>query len=97
MLQDEIVDTRAPQFKVFASTTADNIKAIVRCGQLVAHLEPRANGRKVPFQCGTHKPQVECAVSALLIHYKRSCGFRARHAVGGRPDTRPLQLLTLVV
>jgi hypothetical protein len=57
MLHDEIVDTRAPQFKVFASTTADDIKAIVRGGQLVAHLEPRAYGRKVPFECSTHKPQ----------------------------------------
>ena len=57
VLHDEIVDTRAPQVKVFASTTADDIEAIVRCGPLVAHLEPGANGRKVPFECSTHKPQ----------------------------------------
>jgi hypothetical protein len=56
MLHDEIVDTRAPQFKVFASPTADDIEAIVRGGPLV-DLEPRANGRKVPFECSTHKPQ----------------------------------------
>jgi hypothetical protein len=62
MLHDESIDTRTPQLKVFTSTTADDIEAIVRAGWLVADLEPGANGGKVSFECGSHKPQVEYAV-----------------------------------
>ena len=59
MLRDESVDPRTPQFKVFVSTTTHDIEAIVRGRRLVTYLEPGANGRKVFFECSTHKPQIE--------------------------------------
>jgi hypothetical protein len=92
MLHDESIDTRTPQLKVFTSTTADDIEAIVRAGWLVADLEPGANGGKVSFECGSHKPQVEYAVDAGP---DLDGGGQVQPVfcnVRGREDTRPLQL-----
>ena len=99
MLHDESVDARTPQFKVFASTTPDDIEAIVRGVWLVTHLEPRANGRKVSFECSTHKTPVEYAVDPrLLIHLQATVSIQySLCSVGGREDRRPLQLRNLVV
>ena len=61
MLHDESVDPRPPQFKVFASSTADDIEAIISAARFVADLEARTNSCKVFFECSTHKTQANYA------------------------------------